>query len=428
MTPRVFLLLAALLSHQSFDITSMLLGLRHRIPQLEEEVSVLEREDDGDLYGAVSLAVIQNDLEELLGLVNRLNSTTLGQLQRNTDTAKQLQAQWEEMRQLEKGFDTMQVVKRQDANSRLRRDLEQCRNGHHPTEPPPPTQHGTCPQGQLSKVTGPRVFTAGEYPGSYAYGAWGRDPAPAPGRESWYWMVILTTSNVYAHYVRRYSSLSSLIVGLSVPGNTIIHPSNPTTNTIQGPNAVLHGEALYYNCYNRDAVCRLNLTTKAVVAAPLPKGAGFNSKFNFCHLEACYPYTDLDLATDESGVWVVYTTAQDFGNLVLSEVLPGPEPALGRTWRTSAHKRAVTNTFVACGVLYATRFVDRQTEEIFYAFDTATGRERYDVAVSFKKVSPNIQSLNYSPVDQMLYVYSDSNMVSYNVEFGQHSSGANPYD
>jgi len=70
-------------------------------------------------------------------------------------------------------------------------------------------------------VTGPRVNTGGEYPGSYKYGAWGRDPKPAVGKENWYWRVMLTSSSAYAHYVRRYSTLSSLIVGVSTPGMTL---------------------------------------------------------------------------------------------------------------------------------------------------------------------------------------------------------------
>uniref|UniRef100_A0A7N5ZWX2 Olfactomedin-like domain-containing protein n=1 Tax=Anabas testudineus TaxID=64144 RepID=A0A7N5ZWX2_ANATE len=266
-----------------------------------------------------------------------------------------------------------------------------------------------CPQGQLLNITGPRVYTAGEYPGSYAYGAWGRDPKPAAGKENWYWLVILTSSNIYSNYVRLYSSLSALIVGVS---NVQIHSSNPTTNTIQGPNVVMYGDNLYYNCYNQDAVCRFNLTTKTVTTLQ------YNSKGNFCHLEECYPYTDLDLATDESGVWVIYTTKQDFGNLVLSKMEEGEPLALGQTWRTSVYKQGVTNTFMVCGVLYATRFISKELEEIFYSFDTATGVERFNIGVFIHKMSTNIYSLNYSPVDHMLHAYCDSHMVSYKVLFG----------
>lgn len=114
---------------------------------------------------------------------------------------------------------------------------------------------------------------------------------------------------------------------------------------------------------------------------------------------------------------MIYTTSQDFGNLVLSQVKEGDPPTLGQTWHTSIYKLGVTNTFVICGVLYATRFVDKNTEEIFYSFDTTTGVERFNVGIFIKKMNPNIYFLNYSPVDQMLHAYCDAYMVSYKVLF-----------
>lgn len=143
----------------------------------------------------------------------------------------------------------------------------------------------------------------------------------------------------------------------------------------------------------------------------------YNSQSDFCTLDECYVFTDLDLATDESGVWVIYTTAEDFGNLVLTKANNTQPLELGQTWRTSVYKKGVTNTFVVCGVLYATRYVSKDIEEIFYSFDTVTGEENFNVGVFIHKVSGNIQSLNYSPVDQMLHAYSDSIMVSYKVMF-----------
>lgn len=143
----------------------------------------------------------------------------------------------------------------------------------------------------------------------------------------------------------------------------------------------------------------------------------FNSKSNFCHIDECYPFTDLDLATDESGVWVIYTTSQDFGNLVLSKVEGGEQMMLGQTWHTTVYKQSVTNTFMMCGVLYATRYVNKDQEEIFYSLDTKTGEESFSIGIFINKMSPNIFSLNYSPVDQILHVYSDAYMVSYQVLF-----------
>ncbi|XP_047452889.1 olfactomedin-4-like [Mugil cephalus] len=401
---------------KTLEMESLLLGLERRLIQLHKDVSVLEREDDGEMYGVLSLFVIENEMIEIKQLIDKLNSTTRDNRRLTEDTSQELTHLHAEMVEMEK-FDTMQVVRGRQVNKRLKSDLKVCKSALNATAAPTVPPQGVCSHGRLRNVTGPRVYTAGEYAGSYSYGAWGRDPRPQPGKESWYWRVMMTSSNKYANYVRLYSSLSALIIGVSNPGNVEISSSNPTTNTIQGPNNVLYGGALYYNCYNQDSVCRFNLTTKAVSTLKLPKGTRYNSKANFCNLDECYPFTDLDLATDESGVWVVYTTTQDFGNLVLSKVEEGQPPTLGQTWRTSVYKQGVSNTFMACGILYATRFVSVEVEEIFYSFDTTTGRERFNLGIFINKMSRNILALNYSPVDKMLHAYCDSYMVSYKLLF-----------
>ncbi|KAG5279918.1 hypothetical protein AALO_G00082990 [Alosa alosa] len=397
------------------DEAALLLGLRQRLLQLQEDVSALEREDDGGLYGAVSLRILELELAEVLQLINKLNRThnTHQSLSRKVN-ATMLQVQTE-LKQLEK-FDHMQIAQTLKENKRLKRSLAQCQEELLATPPPPPTTPTTCPQGRPVRVEGPRTYTVTQYGTSYTYGSWGRDPRPTAGKESWYWLIPLTSSNVYANYVRQYTSLSALIAGVS-PKDVAIASGNPTTNTIQGPNVVMYGDALYYGCYNNPSVCRFNLTSRVVTTASLPQNSGINNKFPFCHLEACYVYTDLDFVTDESGVWVAYTSAENYGNVIISKVEPGDVPTLGRTMKTSLHKRTATNTFMVCGVLYATRYVNKETEEIFYSFDTKSGMESYNLSIRFKKMHTNIQSLNYNPSDHKLYVYSDAYAITYDIIF-----------
>lgn len=66
------------------------MGLAFRLPQLQQDVSILEKEDDGDLYGAVSLQVIENELSEIKLLVDKLNSITQHHLQLTNDTTEQV--------------------------------------------------------------------------------------------------------------------------------------------------------------------------------------------------------------------------------------------------------------------------------------------------------------------------------------------------
>ncbi|XP_062855763.1 olfactomedin-4-like [Trichomycterus rosablanca] len=402
-------------SGQMLEVDVLTLGVQRRLEQLAESVSALEIEDDGDLYGAVSLRVIELEVAEVLELMLKLNRSLGSHQQLSESTSIKLQSMMEDMQELE-SFDHLHVVRKQLENQRIRRELAECQHELQTTDQPPTAQPGHCPQGQLVDVSGPRIYTLTQHGTSYAYGAWGKDPKPAPGKENEYWLVALTSSNVFANYVRRYSSLSTLLVGVS-PVDTVIASGNPTTNTIQGPNVVMYDDALYYNCYNGPYVCRFNMSDQSISNVQLPPNTGFNSKLNFGHLAAAYGYTDLDLSTDESGVWVVYATPENFGNVILSKVAEGIPPSLNQTWQTSLHKRTVTNTFVACGVLYATRYLDKDQEEIFYSFDTETGKESYDLRISIKKMQTNIQSLNYNPEDRKLYVYSDAYILLYDAVF-----------
>lgn len=78
------------LSLQALHLQSLLMGLEQRLPRLEKDISILEKEDDGDLYGVISLQLAENELLEIQQLLDRLNSTILGQQRLSDDTVKQV--------------------------------------------------------------------------------------------------------------------------------------------------------------------------------------------------------------------------------------------------------------------------------------------------------------------------------------------------
>ncbi|KAG1938261.1 olfactomedin-4-like [Pimephales promelas] len=402
-------------SEKMTEIDRLVLGLQHRISQLLENVSMLEKEDNGNLYAAVSLHIIELELAEIQDLMDKLNRTTNNYQLLSGQTATELQDMEETMAELER-FDHAQVMEKQRENQRVKRDLEWCKDVLNSTTPAPTLPPDYCGLGSMVNVSGPKTYSLTVYGTSYTFGAWGRDAQPAPGDENKYWLVVLSSGNVHGNFIRQYSSMSTIILGIG-PKDTYISSSNPTTNTIQGPNMVMYGNALYYNCYNTYSVCQFNMTTRAVSTVALPNDAGFNNKFPFAHLAATYAYTDMDFATDELGVYVIYATTSNFGNVMISKVETSNPPVISQTWSTSLHKRTATNTFMVCGVLYATRYLDQETEEIFYSFDTQTNEERYDLSIHIKKMQTNIKYMNYNPSDNLLYVYSDAYIVTYEIMF-----------
>ncbi|KAM6937957.1 uncharacterized protein FYW49_000216 [Xenentodon cancila] len=72
------------------ELESLLMGLDLRLDQLNKDVSVLENENDGELYGVLSLYVIENEMIEINQLIDKLNRTTLGHQLLTADTHHQV--------------------------------------------------------------------------------------------------------------------------------------------------------------------------------------------------------------------------------------------------------------------------------------------------------------------------------------------------
>ncbi|MBN3298200.1 OLFM4 protein, partial [Amia calva] len=267
-----------------------------------------------------------------------------------------------------------------------------------------------CFNGMLSNISSPVITQLSPHGKSYPYGSWGRETK----NESMevYWVQPLTGSDKYGHILYIYLSYADFIMSKNHKEITV-RPSYSYTNAIQGPGTILYDGALYYNCYRSPNLCKYDLNTETIIEAPLPE-AGYNDKFPYCYYKCC-DYTDIDFSVDESGLWVIYATEENYGNVVLSKL----NSTLGviQTFRTRLFKKSVTNTFMAYGVLYATRYISTYREEVFYAFDTVTGREANALRLPFEKVSDRIQNLHYNPTDQRLYLYNDAYMMAYNLYF-----------
>lgn len=57
---------------------------------------MLEKEDDGELYGVLSLYVIENEMIEINELIDKLNSTSLEQERVTAATTQQVNSQTDE--------------------------------------------------------------------------------------------------------------------------------------------------------------------------------------------------------------------------------------------------------------------------------------------------------------------------------------------
>lgn len=238
---------------------------------------------------------------------------------------------------------------------------------------------------------------------SYKYGAWGRYSSPLnPGKEM-YWVAPLNTEGRYLEYYRLHDSYDDLLL--------FKYSKQYQVQYGEGSGMAMHNNFMYYNVYASRDMGKIDLATnKLLLRKPLPD-AVFNNRFSY----AGVAWQDIDFAVDENWLWVIYSTEASQGNIVISRINETTLVVLN-TWQTKQYKPAVSNAFIICGVLYATRPLNTRKEEIFYSFDIKTGKEER-LSIIVDKVLETIQSINYSPLDRRLYVYNDGYLVRYNLNF-----------
>ncbi|MEE6471024.1 hypothetical protein FKM82_009160 [Ascaphus truei] len=262
---------------------------------------------------------------------------------------------------------------------------------------------GTCGHGGLLNISKPFVAQLNWKGFSFKHGAWGRDYSRLSTEKTAYWVAPLNADARYLEYYRLYNIYDDLLLYRNSRENRVEYG--------QGSGHVVYDSFLFYNCHGSGDMCKHDINgNKLVLRRNLPS-AVFNNRFSY----AGVPWQDIDFVVDESGLWVIYSTEANTGNIVISK-LNDTTLIVENTWQTRQYKPAVSNAFIICGILYAVRPVNTRKEEIFYAFDTKTGQESR-LSILIDKVLETMQSINYSPADSKLHVYNDGYLLSYDLTF-----------
>ncbi|XP_077452538.1 olfactomedin-like [Stigmatopora argus] len=276
-----------------------------------------------------------------------------------------------------------------------------------------------CLKGLITNISAPVTTKISPYGKNYISGSWGQETMmDSEGVENRFWIQALIHGHTSGNSIRVYQSYADFMASANHK-DFIIAPSHTHPNSVEGPGAVLYGEALYYHCYSSADICRYDLDNKAVTRVTLPGMGKDYRKFPYCYFD-CRASSDVDVEVDETGLWAIYATVGSHGNIVVSKLSWDDDAGtlnVTRTWETRLFKKSVTNAFMVCGVLYATRFLDDYNEEVFYAFDTATGKEDNTLGVRLEKIGKEVASLSYNPVNKNLYMYNDGYLLAYKAHF-----------
>ncbi|XP_048450988.1 adhesion G protein-coupled receptor L3 isoform X3 [Rhincodon typus] len=237
-------------------------------------------------------------------------------------------------------------------------------------------------------------------------GAWCKDPLQASDKVYYMpWTPYRTDT------LTEYSSMGDFIAGRPTITYKLPH-------RVDGTGFVVYDGALFFNKERTRNIVKFDLRTR------IKSGEAIIANANY-HDTSPYRWggkSDIDLAVDENGLWVIYATEQNNGKIVVSQLNPYTLRIEG-TWNTAYDKRSASNAFMICGILYVVKSVyeDDDNEatgnKIDYIYNTELSMDG-NVEVLFPNSYQYIAAVDYNPRDHKLYVWNNYHVLKYSLEFG----------
>ena len=177
-----------------------------------------------------------------------------------------------------------------------------------------------------------------------------------------------------------------------------------------GTGHVVYDGYLYYNQSGSNTLRKVDLATMSDVGSLYVPEAGYRNTYAY----QWGGYSDIDLAVDEDGLWVIYGTAANGGRLVLSKI-DIDSFTITDTWNTgSDNKNSIGNAFMICGKLYATNSYSSSSATVNFKFDPETGEET-NPGITIENPGGYNSSIDYNPLEQRLYSWDSSRRQTYDL-------------
>ncbi|XP_040119441.1 myocilin isoform X2 [Oryx dammah] len=388
------------LQRDSSEQRATLQSTEARLSSLE---ALLHRLTSGQPAGPLETQQgLQSELEALRREREQLETQTRELESAYSNLVRDKSALEEEKRRLQ--AENEDLARRLESSSQevasLRRG--QCPQAHSSSQDVPSGSREEC--GELVWVGEPITLrTAETITGKY--GVWMRDPQAAfPYTQETTWRIDTVGTDV--RQVFEYDLIRQFTQGYPSKVHVLPRP-------LESTGAVVYRGSLYFQAAESRTVLRYDLRTETLKAEKEIPGAGYHGQFPY----SWGGYTDIDLAVDEIGLWVIYSTEAAKGAIVLSKLNP-ETLELERTWETNIRKQSVANAFIICGTLYTVSSYSSPDATVNFAYDTGTGSSKA-LTVPFKNRYKYSSMIDYNPLERKLFAWDNFNMVSYDIKLSR---------
>jgi len=233
------------------------------------------------------------------------------------------------------------------------------------------------------------------------HGHWCQDPLSADGPDIVYAFPSYNNRTTFYSY--------PTLTDFNNNTNSTAH-NLPSGYGYDGTGHTVYNGFLYYNKTSTNSLVKFDISNGTVVNEIVLPNAGFRNTYHY----QWGGYSDIDISTDENGLWATYATASNSGKIVVSKIDTSNLNIL-QTWNTNSEiKTSMGNSFIAGGKLYCIDSYNPTNNTINYIYDfsTSTGT---NTSCSFTNASSYMTSCDYNYNTSILEVWNNNNCYSYSI-------------